>query len=110
MKVLAAQADARWASQPSALDPPDVQQPMQMLQSRDPEMGIAAQDVQERSPASPLLQDKAAEPQEGIVQPQVQKSVKKEPKNSPWKQAQQSSPGEAWQPQGWSPAPAKRNA
>ena len=40
MKQLAAQADARWAEKPSALDAPDKQQPVQMLQSRDPDSGV----------------------------------------------------------------------
>ncbi|KAI0586581.1 NDUFA12 domain-containing protein [Pyrenophora tritici-repentis] len=40
IKQLAAQADARWAEKPSALDAPDKQQPMQMLQSKDPDSGV----------------------------------------------------------------------
>src|ERR1700722_14952086 len=36
IKILAAAADERWASKPSVLDPPEKQQPIQMLTSRDP--------------------------------------------------------------------------
>ncbi|KAA8626382.1 NDUFA12 domain containing protein [Pyrenophora tritici-repentis] len=84
IKQLAAQADARWAEKPSALDAPDKQQPMQMLQSKDPDSGVT-----QMNDATP------------------RKRMRKEPKDSPWKQAAQS---QEWQPQGWSPAPAKRRS
>jgi NADH dehydrogenase [ubiquinone] 1 alpha subcomplex assembly factor 2 len=129
MKILASQADARWASKPSALDAPDKQQPMQMLQSRDPESGVSQMNVdQERrdhvepprvleeqeSRPQPVLED--AEPQQMPRDPPIPsandtpvaragKKAKKEPKDSPWKQAETS---KDWQPQGWSPAPARR--
>lgn len=40
IKLLAARADERWAAKPSALDAPDKQQPIQVLESRDPKAGI----------------------------------------------------------------------
>ncbi|KAF3006519.1 hypothetical protein E8E13_005213 [Curvularia kusanoi] len=40
IKLLAARADERWAAKPSALDAPDKQQPIQMLESRDPKSGV----------------------------------------------------------------------
>lgn len=129
MKVLAAKADERWASKPSALDAPDKQQPMQMLQSRDPNSGVNQMNVdqetmdnaepirtmeQQKTAPQPAVQDPA--PNEMPRDPPVpsrddmpaarpRKRSKKEPKDSPWKQAETS---KNWQPQGWSPAPARR--
>ncbi|KAF2036435.1 hypothetical protein EK21DRAFT_105753 [Setomelanomma holmii] len=130
MKVLASQADARWASKPSALDAPDKQQPMQMLQSRDPDSGVVqmnldqeardrtepprteeqgnlpesvAADIEAQStsrvPPRPTLEDEAASAPK-------RKKTKKEPRDSPWGQSE---PSKDWQPQGWSPAPARRS-
>jgi NADH dehydrogenase [ubiquinone] 1 alpha subcomplex assembly factor 2 len=132
MKQLAAQADARWAEKPSALDAPDKQQPVQMLQSRDPDSGVtqmnADQEIrdsiepprpldQEAARPAPVEPEQPAEPQQMPRDPPApaaqddapaftaKKRMKKEPKDSPWKQAAQN---QEWQPQGWSPAPAKR--
>lgn len=91
IKLLAAQADAKWAAKPSALDAPDKQQPVLPLQSQHPTTAPSPinvnQDTQERTA------------------PRPKKAMAKEPANSPWKQAAQS---QDWQPQGWAPAPAKR--
>jgi NADH dehydrogenase [ubiquinone] 1 alpha subcomplex assembly factor 2 len=135
MKTLAAQADARWASKPSALDAPDKQQPVQMLQSRDPDSGVtqmnAEEEIRDRSqPPQPLQEEEArldatpaepAKPQQMPRDPpapavedeapafKAKKRLRKEkePNASPW--AQSAQPQE-WQPQGWSPAPAKRRS
>ena len=45
IKLLAARADERWAAKPSALDAPDKQQPVQMLESRDPKSGVVQTNV-----------------------------------------------------------------
>jgi NADH dehydrogenase [ubiquinone] 1 alpha subcomplex assembly factor 2 len=123
MKVLASQADARWASKPSALDAPDKQQPMQMLQSRDPDSGVVQtnidQEVRDRAEPPRTVEEQEAKPQSvelpepqemprdppapALTQPR--KKTKKEQKDSPWGQAETS---KDWQPQGWSPAPARR--
>ncbi|KAH9874736.1 hypothetical protein IAQ61_003926 [Plenodomus lingam] len=145
IKQLAAQADARWAAKPSALDAPDTGQPVQMLQSRDSERGVAQVDAQQqggeisqeteqrqggeisqetdqqqsqKSAADSLSNSQEAQPQipqDPAVPPTkdedlfvAKKKLRKEPKNpkdSPWNQASQA---QEWQPQGWSPAPAKR--
>jgi NADH dehydrogenase [ubiquinone] 1 alpha subcomplex assembly factor 2 len=130
MKVLASQADARWASKPSALDSPDKQQPMQMLQSRDPDSGVtqmnADQEVRDRAEPPRTLEEQEAKPQSAVEEStpqdmprdppvpassdaapstQAKRKTKKEPKESAWGQAE--APKD-WQPQGWSPAPARR--
>ncbi|CAO2655506.1 Nn.00g043090.m01.CDS01 [Neocucurbitaria sp. VM-36] len=133
MKMLAAQADARWAAKPSALDAPDRQQPAQMLQSRDPKSGVtqmnADQEIRDRAepprtldeqPAKPHLEEQEAQqmphdppvPASADDAPTLttRKRMKKEPKDSPWKQAAHNNPGQDWQPQEWSPAPTKRRA
>lgn len=105
IKMLAAQADAKWAEKPSALDAPDKQQPMLPLQSKDPESGLA-QNANQSTVEIPGSGE--APPSAGTNNaplPRPRKRVTKEPKDSPWKQAAQS---QDWQPQGWSPAPAKR--
>ncbi|KAH7093227.1 hypothetical protein FB567DRAFT_587667 [Paraphoma chrysanthemicola] len=133
MKVLASQADARWASKPSALDAPDKQQPMQMLQSRDPDSGVVPMNLEQeaRDGKKPLhTLDQQSEPRSVQAELDTQsaqtlppapaptptpegdpasiprrKKVKKEPLDSPWGQSE---PSKDWQPAGWSPAPAKR--
>jgi NADH dehydrogenase [ubiquinone] 1 alpha subcomplex assembly factor 2 len=135
MKTLAAQADARWASKPSALDAPDKQQPVQMLQSRDPDSGVtqmnADEGIRDRAEPPQLLEREEArldaipaEPAQPQQMPRdppapaaedgapafvAKKKLRKEkePKDSPWAQSAQ---GQEWQPQGWSPAPTKRRS
>ncbi|KAH3949759.1 NADH dehydrogenase 1 alpha subcomplex subunit [Parastagonospora nodorum] len=127
MKMLAAQADARWASKPSALDAPDKQQPMQMLQSRDPDSGVTQMNVDQerRDELEPprTVEEQEAKPQSVVEDPEPQqmprdppappasdaptaprKKPKKEHKDSPWKQAETA---KDWQPQGWTPAPRR---
>lgn len=119
IRFLAAQADERWAAKPSAVDAPDRQQPVQMLESRDPNTGIrqmnADQDVRDR-----------AEPQQAVTEEDIhtkarednaaptlkkRKPMRKEPKDSPWNQAAaKGNPGQEWQPAPWSPAPARRRS
>ncbi|KAI8942796.1 hypothetical protein NX059_000839 [Plenodomus lindquistii] len=133
IKVLAAQADARWAAKPSALDAPDKQQPVQMLQSRDPDSGVVQMNLHEEPRDLPKRAEERSErpiggeteapqqvegqpmprdPPEPVVKDEdlfvAKKKLRKEPKDpkdSPWNQAAQP---QEWQPQGWSPAPAKR--
>jgi NADH dehydrogenase [ubiquinone] 1 alpha subcomplex assembly factor 2 len=128
MKMLASQADARWASKPSALDAPDKQQPMQMLKSRDPDSGVTQMNADqavrdqveptrtlEKQEAKPQPVAEDLKPQEMPRDPPVpstddapkvpRKKAKKEPRESPWGQAEVS---KDWQPQGWTPPPARR--
>jgi NADH dehydrogenase [ubiquinone] 1 alpha subcomplex assembly factor 2 len=116
MKMLAAQADAKWAAKPSALDAPDKQQPMQMLQSRDPNSGIKQMNSDEEvrdmaSKETDVDVDVAEEPQT-VEAPtmKTRKPMRTEPKDSPWKQAPKGNPGDEWQPAPWSPGPARRRA
>jgi NADH dehydrogenase [ubiquinone] 1 alpha subcomplex assembly factor 2 len=55
-----------------------------------------------RDPPAPAVED---EPPAFRAKKTLRKD--KEPKDSPWAQSTQ---GQEWQPQGWSPAPAKRRS
>lgn len=108
MKVLAAQADARWAAKPSALDAPDKQQPVQMLQSQDPTSGIRQMNIDQDLRDNPELEGKASLKEEDTAPTiKTRQRMRKEPKDSPWKQMPKN-PGDEWQPAPWSPGPAKR--
>ncbi len=137
IKLLAARADERWASKPSALDAPDKQQPIQVLESRDPKSGVvqmnAQQEVRSRGgesrsaearseaierPAHEMRADvtpgeetpQAAEPTDApAFKAKKRLRINKEPKeDSPWKQAQSGNPGDDWQPKAWTPPPRRR--
>ncbi|PVH99543.1 hypothetical protein DM02DRAFT_614961 [Periconia macrospinosa] len=107
MKVLAAQADARWAAKPSALDAPDKQQPVQMLQSQDPSSGIRQMNVDQEAIDNHAAEEKDTAADAGAPTLKTRKRMRTEPKDSPWKQAPKN-PGDEWQPAQWSPGPAKR--
>ncbi|KAF2626195.1 hypothetical protein BU25DRAFT_344145 [Macroventuria anomochaeta] len=122
IKLLAARADERWAAKPSALDAPDMQQPVQMLESRDPKSGVvqmnAEQELRSRGQESRTAEARRAEgPQNesGLSEEapafkaKKRMRINKEPKeDSPWKQAGASNPGDDWQPKAWTPPPRRR--
>ncbi|KAK7179971.1 hypothetical protein DPSP01_009860 [Paraphaeosphaeria sporulosa] len=119
IKLLAAQADARWAAKPSAVDAPDKQQPVQMLESRDPSTGIRQMNADQET------RDKA-EPPKAVTEEAIREEapqtdaaptlktrmpMQTEPKDSPWKKAAaKGNPGDEWQPSSWSPAPARKRS
>lgn len=116
MKTLAAQADARWASKPSMLDAPDKQQPVQMLESRDPNTGFrqmnASQEIRDEAQSLQEVREEDIEGNQADAAPtlKTRKPMQTEPKDSPWKQAVKGNPGDEWQPASWAPGPAKRRA
>jgi NADH dehydrogenase [ubiquinone] 1 alpha subcomplex assembly factor 2 len=119
IKMLAAQADARWAAKGSAVDAPDKQQPVQMLESRDPATGIRQTHAGREPQASPEPRPAVAEERMEEAPPQAdaapslktRRPMRTEPEDSPWKQqAAKGNPGEEWQPASWSPAPARRRS
>ncbi|KAI1815979.1 hypothetical protein GGS20DRAFT_540362 [Poronia punctata] len=89
IKVLAAEADARWEAKASLLDKPEPtpKQPA-MIQ------GDAAQEEQQQ--------------QQADVKKDRQAKTKTKTKDDPWKKADRSGPGESWQPEAWNPTPSKR--
>lgn len=116
IKMLAAQADERWASKPSVLDTPDKQQPVQMLASRDSRLGVGQvnldqQVTDERENQWILGEQSKLSPEalksEGKLPPANQRRPR-ESKENPWKQSARVNPGEDWQPESWTPVPARR--
>lgn len=76
------------------------------------EVQTRAEPVQALESTEDLLGRKAEETEDDTAAPTLKKRkvMKKEPKESPWKTATPSNPGDEWQPQEWQPAPAKRRA
>ncbi|KAH7395887.1 hypothetical protein BKA64DRAFT_72064 [Cadophora sp. MPI-SDFR-AT-0126] len=113
LKILAAQADARWAAKPSFLDaPPERSQPVPALEVNDP--GGGAGDVisgareqtkatmgEEESAGKMQIPDgirpRSNEPLDGEEKRLKNENEKKE---DPWKNAR-GGPSEEWQPQAW---------
>ena len=122
MKVLAARADARWAAKPSALDAPDKQQPVQMLESRDPKSGVAQSNAEQevksrgewrsaeaRTEGETPQQESGPSEEAPAFKAKKRLRINKQPKeDSPWKQATASNPGDDWQPKAWTPPPRRR--
>ncbi|OTB04993.1 hypothetical protein M426DRAFT_320301 [Hypoxylon sp. CI-4A] len=89
IKVLAAEADARWEAKPSLLDMPG----------------------QEKGQPVPPLNTGRTQPQERAARESPTRNERgevTEQKDDPWKQARSTSPGETWQPEAWSPPPARK--
>jgi NADH dehydrogenase [ubiquinone] 1 alpha subcomplex assembly factor 2 len=113
IKMLAAQADARWAAKASVLDGPDKQQPVQMLESRDMNAGVTQMnaDVAASEKAASSTVEKHREEVahlDGVPTLKTRKPMRSEPKDTPWKHMAKGNPGDEWQPASWSPGPAKR--
>ncbi|KAJ0386827.1 hypothetical protein COL922a_003601 [Colletotrichum nupharicola] len=101
MKLLAAQADARWEAKPRVMDAPG-QATGQLL----PALNTA-----QRQPIAPELESVDAtttESTESIPTQSTPKTsaAKKKYGHDPWEQAK--GPGEAWQPQAWVPPAGKK--
>jgi NADH dehydrogenase [ubiquinone] 1 alpha subcomplex assembly factor 2 len=134
IKVLAARADARWAAVPSALDAPDKQQPMQMLESKDSSSGIKQMNVDQETREHTETPHESID---GIKQEDIAdekfahdeahgtvgdtnanaptlktRTVMREPiaKDSPWQKPGTANADQAWQPESWTPPPARRRA
>lgn len=105
MKILAAVADERWASKPSVFDPPEKQQPIQMLTSRDP-AGSVGQTAPIFSRGAPSNVSGQADIDNTIKGKQTGKDIKE----SPWKKTPRGGPSEDWQPEPWTPAPTQKRA
>ncbi|KAG9254976.1 uncharacterized protein F5Z01DRAFT_63363 [Emericellopsis atlantica] len=92
MRVLAAEADARWAAKPRVMDAPGQQsgQPSPALQSPGAK--------------GPLKQDERQEEKTT----QQQQNTKAKEKEDPWAAHRSSGPSENWQPEAWTPGSGKQ--
>lgn len=101
MKLLAAQADARWEAKPRVMDAPGqaTGQPLPALNTA------------QRQPIAPELESVNATTTESTESIPTQSTpntsaAKKKYGHDPWEQAK--GPGEAWQPQAWVPPAGKK--
>ncbi len=103
MKLLAAEADARWEAKPSLLDMPPTKT---TTQSPDPNERMLGSDGQ----TPPRDEEDRVETQGEIREDVDTRSRRASPPQTktdtdPWKRAQSGAPGETWQPQTWTPTP-----
>ncbi|RYP86605.1 hypothetical protein DL769_000673 [Monosporascus sp. CRB-8-3] len=135
IKVLAAQADARWAAKPSYLDAPAAGSPRQQGQQQrreqpGREMGqaVPALDTGKSQPHERAAREWDYEAEDGVkshiespadqlraqeTEKQGKKgdeTQKKRAEEDPWKKAdaRRGGPSETWQPQAWNPSSAPR--
>lgn len=118
IKVLAAQADARWAAKPSYLDAPHLGQAVPPLRSPRREdatrpAGTLAEDVRETMSSGNRRGDgpgSSKKETRGVSQGEEKEKMQtgKAPEADPWKQADTGIPGQNWQPQGWNPSASSK--
>ncbi|KAF2156082.1 hypothetical protein K461DRAFT_318701 [Myriangium duriaei CBS 260.36] len=111
VKQLAAEADARWASQPSFLDAPTKQQPAPAIGVKDPGGYIQQTEPTETEGVRSAVgsPEEVAGSTQGRPKDEGKfKGKAKDKGSSPFKRPQQGAPGEGWQPQSWSPNSASK--
>ena len=105
LRVLAAQADARWEAKPRLVgEPGGASAPML------PRPG-GGDVIREGAEAGGAEQQKPAEEQEKLLEKQEKKQAERQGEaenDDPWAQAKSRGPTESWQPSAWDPA-AKKN-
>lgn len=113
LKLLAAQADARWAASRAVSDGPEMAQavpPLRSAAGEKPVAGALAEDVREsmggvEEPVSGEEKSAGESREEDREAVQTGKVAAAE---SPWKQPTTGNPGQNWQPQGWTPSVSKK--
>lgn len=109
MRLLAAEADARWAAKPSLLDQGSpgqagAGQPLPALGSRAARGGGGQEEV----PEGGTRRDAVASGADQQQQQQQASAARDAEKKDPWAQSRRGGPSEGWQPQAWSPPASKR--
>ncbi|KAI0548097.1 hypothetical protein F4679DRAFT_585855 [Xylaria curta] len=101
IKVLAAEADARWEAKESLLD-----RPAEKKSAAAGEIGETREvGGEEEAKKEEVRREEGVKKEEEEDKQQKQKS---DP-DDPWKQAaQRGAPGETWQPEAWTPTPTKK--
>ncbi|KAI1346587.1 hypothetical protein F5Y01DRAFT_319589 [Xylaria sp. FL0043] len=121
IKLLAAEADARWAAKPSLLDMPPTKTAPPPTTSTTTETETTNQSpgtserVSESGEQAQRATIKDGTEAKGKVQRAADTETETKPSQTkadtdPWKRAQRGAPGETWQPQAWTPtsAPARK--
>ncbi|KAI1488769.1 hypothetical protein F5X96DRAFT_643732 [Biscogniauxia mediterranea] len=115
VRVLAAEADARWAAKPSLLDMPQPSSSVRRQSGKQQEEGQEGV-VREEERGDVEVEEEKRQGQ-GQVQarregaaapPEKEKETEIKKKKDPWKQYQRGGPSETWQPAAWTPNAAPR--
>ncbi|KAI1422812.1 hypothetical protein F5Y12DRAFT_577965 [Xylaria sp. FL1777] len=103
MKILAAEADARWEAKPSVLDMPPTKTANRLPGSDE---RASKSDRQTRGAADEdEVEIQEAIREDALAHPGKTSSPQTKPIADPWKRPQTGVPGETWQPQAWTPTP-----
>lgn len=108
LKILAQQADQRWADKESVLDVPGVRVPAMEIRPGK-RMHGEGEDKERRRAGGVLSEERGDDEGVGVrgeKKVEVEQETVKE-KADPWKQARRN-PGEEWQPQTWGGRPAEK--
>ncbi|KAI6353461.1 hypothetical protein MCOR25_008980 [Pyricularia grisea] len=105
MKLLAAEADARWKAKPSILDPPSATAGRHGTQSLPVEGGGFVAEEQQQQKQQQQQDDGVAVGQQG--QHEQQASPPPAPAKDPWAKAR-GGPSESWQPEAWKPTSTRK--
>ncbi|KAK8019149.1 hypothetical protein PG990_004287 [Apiospora arundinis] len=105
MKVLAAEADARWAAKPSFLDQPAGQPAPNAAAATQAQDALTSSSANAADPTT-TQGEEGKEPTKGGEEKTKKKTL--EEKEDPWKKATASGPSEEWQPAAWSPNNARK--
>ncbi|KAL7627205.1 hypothetical protein AAE478_003981 [Parahypoxylon ruwenzoriense] len=100
IKMLAAEADARWASKPSYLSAPNVPRKGEESEPVPPPGTSKVQPQKQAARESPTRNEQGPETQQTGI------STTKDT-DDPWKRAR-GAPGETWQPEVWTPTSARK--
>ncbi|KAK7987440.1 LuxS/MPP-like metallohydrolase [Apiospora arundinis] len=106
MKVLAAEADARWAAKPSFLDQPAGQPAPNAAAATQAQDALTSSSSANADDATTTQGEEGKEPTKGEEEKTKKKTL--EEKEDPWKKATASGPSEEWQPTAWSPNNARK--
>lgn len=95
MKLLAAEADARWEAKPRVMEAPKEEEAARRLP-------LAQQPVEEED------RKMTAKRREGKPSRAAKQDEEKADANDPWARAKAQGPGENWQPTAWNPTAAAK--
>ncbi|KAI1114860.1 hypothetical protein F5Y14DRAFT_156550 [Nemania sp. NC0429] len=107
IKVLAAEADARWRAKPSLLDMPETTTKKEAVVAPGDGQVRAARESGAQLETPPQRQTQGGGGGEGR-RPGKEEEQTGTPSPDPWKRAERGAPGETWQPEAWTPTPARK--
>ncbi|KAI1154555.1 hypothetical protein F4825DRAFT_171835 [Nemania diffusa] len=112
VKVLAAEADARWEAKGSLLDMPPAASTNATAATAGATAVGSGQAAREPGQGDRIPPEPRRREGRGEDGPAEQKSgaqkTESPSRENPWKQADRSAPGEKWQPEGWTPTPVRK--